>query len=761
MLIPASRPGKATIGTSVKLHSNFFKFQLKTHGLQKYFVEFFPNIAQVTSSLRQRVIGKVASAVRQKIGSFVYDNTVVYASNEVSEEFSVETSYDETNYTVTFKPVGSAEDHLERFKFYNKFMKVVQSKLGMVPILRKLYDHQNGVIELDKHKLEIWPGYSTAVHEFEGGCMLNVDVAYRCIRTLTVFDMLKECKGNPRQEFEKLVTGSCVLTKYNKRCYRVEGVDFDKDPSFKFDVGGQEESFLSYYQRRWGVLIKNKDQPLLVSSLKEIGQIYLIPELCIMTGITDAMRSDFGLMKELSEKTKPLPKTRINNCRGLIRNLKSKQKTSEVMESWRVDIQENPTEVVAKVVEPGRVQTGQESFTINPLKGSFDTDIGTRQLFKHPGLKKWGIFYVKLDQRLVEAFKSTMQQALKTFRVSAAPPASFGLSTNNWDEWEARLREVLAPDVQFIICILPGSRGKSKLYDPLKSLLIRDFPVPSQVVLNNTLKRDRALRSVVNKVIIQIVAKIGGTPWLLENLPQSGTNTMVVGVEVFSKRSSHSVVGLCASLDPNFSQFCPVAELGHTTAAMNFTESMLKALETYYSVNQTYPQQVIIYREGISDSGRAEALQTEVPNYLNALETLLQQGKVPQRPKLLFLIINRRTNARFYTAEEVKNPPIGTCVDTQVVHPQGWDFYICPVTTNQGVASPTHCFVLYDDTGLSADQVQVLTYRLCYSYWNWCGSIRKPSPCQFAHKLAYHIGERSHPSAPHAHWSTTKSQFYL
>ena len=39
-------------------------------------------------------------------------------------------------------------------------------------------------------RLEVWPGYVTAVNEFEGGLMLCCDVSFRVLRTTTVLDEL-------------------------------------------------------------------------------------------------------------------------------------------------------------------------------------------------------------------------------------------------------------------------------------------------------------------------------------------------------------------------------------------------------------------------------------------------------------------------------------------------------------------------------------------------------------------------------------------
>ena len=56
------------------------------------------------------------------------------------------------------------------------------------------------------------------------------------------------------------------------------------------------------------------------------------------------------------------------------------------------------------------------------------------------------------------------------------------------------------------------------LYNDLKRLLFTDRPVPSQVVLVKTLN-GKGLRSICNKILVQICAKVGGIPWAIDRLP--------------------------------------------------------------------------------------------------------------------------------------------------------------------------------------------------------------------------------------------------
>lgn len=113
-----------------------------------------------------------------------------------------------------------------------------------------------------------------------------------------------------------------------------------------------------------------------------------------------------------------------------------------------------------------------------------------------------------------------------------------------------------------------------------------------------------------------------------------------------------------------------------------------------------------------------------------------------------------------------------------------YDFYIVSQAVNNGSVSPTHYNVVYDTSGLKPDHMQRLTYKLCHMYFNWQvsktlpasvppglwdelvfvwavqlrfhenwrstltvvpqGTIRVPAPCQYAHKLAFLVGQSIH-----------------
>ncbi len=62
----------------------------------------------------------------------------------------------------------------------------------------------------------------------------------------------------------------------------------------------------------------------------------------------------------------------------------------------------------------------------------------------------------------------------------------------------------------------------------------------------------------------------------------------------------------------------------------------------------------------------------------------------------------------------------------------------------QGTVNPTSYNIIYDKSGLKPDHLQMLTYKLCHLYFNWPGTVRVPSVCQYAHKLAFLVGNSIH-----------------
>jgi aubergine len=143
---------------------------------------------------------------------------------------------------------------------------------------------------------------------------------HKVLRTQTVLSVIQELKERARGDItdaiSKHLVGSTIMTTYNKRTYRIDEVDFSMSPKDTFTVEQNHESktisYIEYFKTKYDAFIRDINQPCLVSIDKKTGQkIVLIPELCQMTGLTDSMRANFQLMKEMSQITNTDAKRRV------------------------------------------------------------------------------------------------------------------------------------------------------------------------------------------------------------------------------------------------------------------------------------------------------------------------------------------------------------------------------------------------------------------------------------------------------------------
>ena len=113
------------------------------------------------------------------------------------------------------------------------------------------------------------------------------------------------------------------------------------------------------------------------------------------------------------------------------------------------------------------------------------------------------------------------------------------------------------------------------------------------------------------------------------------------------------------------------------------------------------------------------------------------------RPPITYVVCQKRHHARLFCAQpqahavgRAKNVPPGTALDTGVVSPFGFDFYLTSHFGIQGTSRPTRYQVLWDETRSSSDQLQALTYALCHSYARCPRAVSIPAPVYYAHLVA-------------------------
>lgn len=196
---------------------------------------------------------------------------------------------------------------------------------------------------------------------------------------------------------------------------------------------------------------------------------------------------------------------------------------------------------------------------------------------------------------------------------------------------------------------------------------------------------------------------------------------------------------LVASLDQNFGRFFSAVSTHAAGEELSnhFAQLLGNAVKEFYKVNgNRLPSRIIIYRDGVGEGQLPFVYDYEITQVKDTLSKIYAN---PEHIKLGFIIVTKRLNSRFFLNSN--NPPAGTVIDDVITDPLKYDFFIVSQAVRQGTVAPTAYNVLEDGTGLKADQMQRLTYKLCHMYYNFSGTVRVPAPCQYAHKLAFFISQ--------------------
>ncbi|OAX43740.1 Piwi-domain-containing protein [Rhizopogon vinicolor AM-OR11-026] len=290
------------------------------------------------------------------------------------------------------------------------------------------------------------------------------------------------------------------------------------------------------------------------------------------------------------------------------------------------------------------------------------------------------------------------------------------------------------------------SNGDKNIYEGLKHLCDVYLGVATVCVHVAKIRKEKGQPQYFANVALKVNMKMGGvnhkldentSRWLL------GMPTMVVGMDVThpgpgSATGTPSIAAVVASVDNQFAQYPCSLEIQKSRKEMitNLKDMMVERLKLFKQHGKILPQRVLVYRDGVSE-GQFNIVRTEeLPEILKAFHTF-DQPKKPYRPKLTIVICGKRHHTRFYPTERKDaahdgNPKPGTVVDRGVTAVYDFDFFLQAHGGLQGTTRPTHYYVVHDEIGFKADNLQTLTNALSYMFARATKAVSLVSPAYYA-----------------------------
>ncbi|KAM9055897.1 LOW QUALITY PROTEIN: piwi-like protein 3 [Megaptera novaeangliae] len=754
---------KGTLGSPVMLFSNHVQLKSCSHrNLYKYNVIYTPDIEG--GRKREALLSELEKLLGHRR---ICDGSSLLLLHSLETKKEVVSKLKNQPVKITFELSRELQTTSpDCLCYYNILFRRMLEKMDLNQVGCNYYNKSKKT-EFYKNRLEIWPGYVTSILPYETGLMLCADVSHKLLRMETAYDLISHTREKAREEdakekiLKKLV-GSSVLTKYNNRTYRVDDITWEKSPSSTFTRSdGSETSFVDYYREQYGTVVTTLSQPLLItkSKWKKSRQdtlrqpIMLVPELCHLTGLTDDLRKDYGMMRELSTYMRMDPGRRQRKLLTLMDALRENNTVQKELRDWNLELEMEFLSFSGRTLQDVRIHQGRRTFDNH----NADWSRNTREVpvLRAMSLDHWLILYTKGNYGTALTFQQNLQKFTPKMGITVRN-AKLLEADDTVHSYISTLEKHASQKTQMVLFLLPTEN--KEIYDGIKRHVCVNYPIPSQCVLKRTLERPKTPLTIATKIAL-MNCKLGGALWKVDIELQ---NAMFIGIDCFHGivHRRKSVAGFVASIDPDLTQWfsqCIIQQSGQEFVN-GLTTCLHTALKLWYEQNSSLPHSIIGYRDGVGE-GQLQAL---IDQELKQMESYLENAYRGQSVRLTFIVVKKRINTRFFTEKDegrLDSPSPGTVIDLEVTRTEWYDFFIVSQSVKEGTGTvtPTHYNVIHDTLYLSPDAVD-LTYKLCHMYYNFSGIIRVPAPCHYAHKLAYLVGQSLH-QEPHE--SLSKRLFYL
>ncbi|CAK9165711.1 unnamed protein product [Ilex paraguariensis] len=485
---------------------------------------------------------------------------------------------------------------------------------------------------------------------------------------------------------------------------------------------------------------------------------YIPLELCSLVSLQRYTKALSTFQRaSLVEKSRQKPQERM---RVLTDALKINNYEAEPMlRSCGISINNSFTQVEGRVLSAPRLKVGNgEDFF--PRNGRWN--FNNKKLVEPTKIERWAVvnFSARCDLRglvrdLIKCGDMKGIQIEPPFDVFEENPQNRrSPPLLRVEKMCEEIQSKLPGAPQFLLCLLP-ERKNSDLYGPWKRKNLAEFGVVTQCIAPT-----RVNDQYLTNVLLKINAKLGGLNSMLavEQSPSiplvSKAPTIILGMDVSHGSPGQSDIPSIAAVVssrqwPLISRYR--ASVRTQSPKLEMIDSLYKRvsdvkddgiirellLDFYVTSGKRKPDQIIIFRDGVSESQFNQVLNIELDQIIEACKFLDEKWS----PKFVVIVAQKNHHTKFFLPGSPDNVQPGTVIDNKVCHPRNNDFYLCAHAGMIGTTRPTHYHVLLDEVGFSADDLQELVHSLSYVYQRSTTAISVVAPICYAHLAATQIGQ--------------------
>ncbi|KFH71161.1 hypothetical protein MVEG_04007 [Podila verticillata NRRL 6337] len=809
------RPGTGTVGKPIRIHANFFEItQLPNINVTHYDVTITPDVPPIVN---RKVYEHFMTLHRiSDLGGArpVFDGRKNIFSPKVfpfeSKTFEFVLPEDEAPKGVTprrpprpfrLKIKKASEINLEELhRFLAGKAAMSNNILTAIMALDVLIRHKPAMLYANVGRsfftpdgaqqlyggVEVWNGFyqsaRPSIGKYFRRMLINLDVAatayyqsgpltelvVKMVGARSVDDFRRPLNDRDRSKLEKSLKGLLIKVIHRgdvKRRFKITKLTPTPASSTLFAKENSKTDVASYFHETYGRRLLYPFLPCVVTG----RDVFLPMEVC---HVVEAQRH----IKKLNEKqtadmikfTCQPPHVRANKIKDGLKILNYQD--NEYIKDFGMKIAKEMAMVNARILPPPTISYHPTSKMANFVPRDGAWNLKDKRVASGATLGSWGVVVFGTERDLPMTFTNGfIRELIVTCTATGMnipnkqPPISYA---NPHGDIEAILKaawlkagNAVKSQPQLLLCILPTTGVP--LYAEIKRVSDTVLGIPTQCVqMSHT--RSPKIQYCAN-VCLKMNVKLGGvnsflsgnqTPFLTQK------PTILFGADVShpapGDMTRPSIASLVGSMDHKAARYAATVRVqtARTESIADLGGMVVELLKTFYQTCGQKPDRILFYRDGVSEGQFAEVLRSEVASVRAACTTLDARYK----PTITFVVVQKRHHARFFPmgkedSDRIGNCKPGTVVDTGIVHPFEFDFYLQSHAGLQGTSRPTHYHVLYDENRFTADALQEFTYKLCHLYARCTRTVSMVPPAYYAHLVAararFHSrGER---------WSDTES----